>query len=71
MEYLPVEVNGNILSRLGAARDMVIASATCLKWREAWRVHLHTLSFNSSDWPIYHELTTSRLEILITRTIYS
>ncbi|XP_059646701.1 F-box/LRR-repeat protein At1g67190 [Cornus florida] len=69
MEYLPVEVIGNILSRLGAARDVVIASATCRKWREAWRNHLHTISFNSNDWTVYHDLTTSRLEILITQTI--
>lgn len=70
MENLPVEVIGNILSRLGAARDVVIASATCRKWREAWHNHLHTLSFNSNDWPVYHDLTTSRLEILITQTIF-
>lgn len=70
MENLPVEVIGNILSRLGAARDVVIASATCRKWREAWQNHLHTLSFNSNDWPVYHDLTTSRLEILITQTIF-
>lgn len=65
-----MEVIGNILSRLGSARDVVIASATCKKWREAWRNHLHTLSFNSCDWPHYHELTSSRLEILITQTIF-
>ncbi|RVW48113.1 F-box/LRR-repeat protein [Vitis vinifera] len=59
MENLPVEVVGNILSRLGAARDVVIASATCRKWREAWQNHLHTLSFNSNDWPVYHDLTTT------------
>lgn len=70
MEHLPVEVIGNILSRLGGARDVVIASATCQKWREACRKHLHTLSFNSHDWPVYHDLTTSRLEILITQTIF-
>ncbi|KAL6337010.1 hypothetical protein AAG906_036324 [Vitis piasezkii] len=70
MENLPVEVIGNILSRLGAARDVVIASATCRKWREAWQNHLRTLSFNSNDWPVYHDLTTSRLEILITQTIF-
>ncbi|KAK7267975.1 hypothetical protein RIF29_20656 [Crotalaria pallida] len=69
MEHLPVEVIGNILSHLGSARDVVIASATCRKWREAWRSHLHTLTFNSSDWPLYHELTPNRLEILITQTI--
>ncbi|XP_068661815.1 F-box/LRR-repeat protein At1g67190-like [Aristolochia californica] len=70
MEYLPVEVIGNILSRLAAARDVVIASATCKKWREACCNHLHSLSFNSNDWPVYHDLTTSRLEILITQTIF-
>ncbi|XAR60134.1 hypothetical protein NMG60_11033386 [Bertholletia excelsa] len=70
MECLPVEVIGNILSRLGAARDVVIASATCRKWREACRKHLHTLSFSSDDWPVYRDLTTTRLEILITQTIF-
>lgn len=70
MEYLPVEVVGNILSRLGAARDIVIASATCRKWQDAWRNHLHTLTFNSRDWPFYHEFSTDRLEILITQTIF-
>lgn len=70
MENLPVEVIGNILSHLRAARDVVIASSTCRKWREACRNHLHTLSFNSNDWPIYHDFTTSRLEIIITQTIF-
>lgn len=70
MEYLPVEVVGNILSLLGAARDIVIASATCRKWQDAWRNHLHTLTFNSRDWPFYHEFSTDRLEILITQTIF-
>lgn len=70
MDNLPVEVIGNILSQLGAAREVVIASAACRKWRQAWRNHLHTLVFNSNDWPVYHEITTSRLEILITQTIF-
>ncbi|KAK3010722.1 hypothetical protein RJ639_012124 [Escallonia herrerae] len=70
MEHLPVEVIGNILSCLGAARDVVIASATCRKWREAWRSHLHTLSFNSKHWPVYDDISTSRLEIIITQTIF-
>ncbi|KAI4348970.1 hypothetical protein L6164_009629 [Bauhinia variegata] len=70
MENLPVEVIGNILSQVGSARDVVIASATCKKWREAWRNHLHTLSFNSCDWPFYLELSPSKLEILITQTIF-
>ncbi|KAI9090789.1 hypothetical protein K1719_028642 [Acacia pycnantha] len=70
MESLPVEVIGNILSHVESARDVVIASTTCKKWREAWRNHLHTLSFNSNDWPIYLELTPRTLEILITQTIF-
>ncbi|XP_010415276.1 PREDICTED: F-box/LRR-repeat protein At1g67190-like [Camelina sativa] len=70
MDYLPVEVIGNILSRLGGARDVVIASATCRKWREGYRKHLQSLTFNSADWPFYRDLTTNRLEILITQTIF-
>lgn len=65
-----MEVIGNILSHLGAARDVVIASATCRKWREACRKHLHTLSFNSDDWPLYRDLDNRRLEIIITQTIF-
>ncbi|KAI5419029.1 F-box/LRR-repeat protein At1g67190 [Lathyrus oleraceus] len=70
MENIPVEVIGNILSHIGPAREAVIASSTCKKWREAWRSHLHTLSFNSCDWSVYHELTSDSLEILITQTIF-
>ncbi|KAG7950551.1 hypothetical protein I3843_13G119800 [Carya illinoinensis] len=70
MEHFPVEVVGNILSRIGAARDVVIASATCSKWREASCKYLHTLSFNSNDWPVYLDLPTSDLEILMTQTIF-
>lgn len=70
MEKLPVEVVGNILSHLGSARDVVIASATCRKWREACRKHLHTLSFNSDDWPLYRDIDNRRLEIIITQTIF-
>ncbi|XP_021761532.1 F-box/LRR-repeat protein At1g67190-like [Chenopodium quinoa] len=70
MDNLPVEVIGNILSQLGAARDVVIASTSCRKWREAWRNHLHSLLFDSSDWPLYHDFPQYRLEILITQTIF-
>lgn len=70
MEHLPVEVIGNILSHLGAARDVVIASTTCRKWREAFCTHLHSLSFSSNDWSVYRDLLTSRLEILITQTLF-
>ncbi|GMP40784.1 hypothetical protein CsSME_00011106 [Camellia sinensis var. sinensis] len=70
MEFLPVEVIGNILSHLGAARNVVIVSATCRKWREASRKQLQTLSFSSGDWPVYRDLSRSRLEILIIQTIF-
>lgn len=70
MDHVPVEVIGNILSHLGAARDVVIASTTCKKWRQACHKHLHMLSFNSDDWPVFRDLTTSRLEILITQTLF-
>ncbi|KAG6551417.1 hypothetical protein Mapa_007063 [Marchantia paleacea] len=69
MEGLPVEVIGNILSHLAAARDVVIASATCRKWREAVRRHLHTLCFSNTDWPGYRDHPTEDLEVLITQTI--
>ncbi|CAM8913430.1 unnamed protein product [Rhodiola kirilowii] len=71
MDDIPVEVIGNILSRLGDARDIVIASVTCRKWREAYRKHLHTLSFNSVGWPSYKLLTSpSTMETFITQTIF-
>nr|XP_016504549.1 PREDICTED: F-box/LRR-repeat protein At1g67190-like [Nicotiana tabacum] len=70
MEFFPVEVIGNILSRLEDARDVVIASFTCRKWQEAWRNHLHTLKFNSDDWPVYDERMTRRFEVIITQTIF-
>lgn len=70
MENLPVEVIGNILSHLGSAREVVIASSTCRKWRESFKKHLHTLCFSSDDCPVYRGLTTRRLEIIITQTIF-
>ncbi|CAM8916644.1 unnamed protein product [Rhodiola kirilowii] len=69
MDRIPVEVIGKILSGLGAARHIVIASATCRKWREACK-YLHTLSFSSVEWPRYEELSTTELEISITQTIF-
>ncbi|PKU64426.1 F-box/LRR-repeat protein At1g67190 [Dendrobium catenatum] len=70
MDNLPVEVVGNILSHLGSARKVVVASSTCRKWRESFRKHLHTLCFSSDDFPAYRDLTTRRLEIIITQTIF-
>ncbi|XP_058737036.1 F-box/LRR-repeat protein At1g67190-like [Vicia villosa] len=70
MENIPVEVIGNILSHIRSARNNVVASSTCKKWRQAWRSHFHTLSFNSCDWPVYHDFTSDTLEILITQTIF-
>lgn len=70
MDDLPVEVIGNVLSQLKAARAVVVASTTCRKWREAWKKHLRALSFDSNDWPMFHDISTTKLEILITQTIF-
>ncbi|KAL9228578.1 hypothetical protein vseg_004141 [Gypsophila vaccaria] len=70
MENIPVEVIGNILSRLGAAKDVMRASVTCRKWRDAFCSHLHSLTFNFNDSPVYCDLLTSQIEIIITVTIF-
>ncbi|KAK8921699.1 F-box/LRR-repeat protein [Platanthera zijinensis] len=70
MENLPVEVIGNILSRIGSAREIIVASSTCRKWRESFRKHLHTLSFSDEDCPVFRDLMTRRIEIIITQTIF-
>lgn len=70
MDDLPVEVIGNILSQLKAARDVVVASMTCQKWREAWKKHLRALSFDSNDLSTHHGFNTTELEIIITQTIF-
>ncbi|KAI5003690.1 hypothetical protein ZWY2020_030850 [Hordeum vulgare] len=46
----------------------MVSSAVCRKWREACRKHLHSLSFNSDDFP--RDMTTRQLEIIITQTIF-
>ncbi|CAM8913426.1 unnamed protein product [Rhodiola kirilowii] len=72
MDRIPVEVIGKILSGLGHARHIVIASVTCRKWLEAYHKHLHTLSFDSVGWPSYKWTTTSpsTMETFITQTIF-
>ncbi|VFQ74473.1 unnamed protein product [Cuscuta campestris] len=71
VEKLPVEVIGEILSCVGVARDVIRASLTCRKWREAYLKHLRTLSFNvADDDRVYRELPISDLEMLITETLY-
>lgn len=70
MESLPIEVIGSILSRLAAARDVVVASATCRKWLEARRKHLRSLSFSVGDWSGYRDYGSSQAGIWITQTIF-
>ncbi|VFQ81407.1 unnamed protein product [Cuscuta campestris] len=71
VEEVPLEVIGDILSRVGVARDVIRASLTCSKWREAYLKHLHTLSFNvDDDDRVYRELPTCDLEMLITKTLF-
>lgn len=65
-----MEVIGNILSRIGSAREIIVASSSCRKWRESFRKHLHTLSFSDEDCPVFRDLMTRRIEIIITQTIF-
>jgi hypothetical protein len=43
MEDFPVQVIGTILSHIAAVKQVVRASGTCRKWREAARNHLQTV----------------------------
>jgi hypothetical protein len=67
MEAFPVEVIGKILSHIGVVEQVVSASGTCRKWREAARSHLHCLScrWRPQGWCV----TTEDLEVLLTETI--
>lgn len=69
MDSLPIEVVGIILSHVASARDVVAASVTCRKWREAARHHLRKLVFALADWPSYRDLPVSQCEIIMTETI--
>lgn len=70
VDKLPLEIIGDILSRVEVARDVIRASLTRRKWREAYRKHLHALSFNvDDDDRVFRELPTSDLEMLITKTL--
>jgi hypothetical protein len=71
MEAFPVEVIGKILSHIGVVEQVVRASGTCRKWREAARSHLHCLSYRwrPQGSSVYETLTTEDLEVLLTETI--
>ncbi|XP_074289267.1 F-box/LRR-repeat protein At1g67190-like [Silene latifolia] len=69
MDNLPVEVVGNILSRLEAANDVVRASSTCRKWRIAFRYYLRSLKFHFDDSPAYFK-TENEIGNFITKTIF-
>ncbi|VFQ74480.1 unnamed protein product [Cuscuta campestris] len=69
-EKLPLEVIGDILSRVRVARDVIKASLTCKKWREAYRKHLHALSFDVADFEFpKYQGSVPDIEMLITKTI--
>ncbi|KAH8935131.1 hypothetical protein BDL97_17G012900 [Sphagnum fallax] len=70
MEDFPVQVIGTILSHIAAVKQVVRASGTCRKWREAARNHLQTKRCDcGKSSPVYKSLTTARLEVLLTETI--
>jgi hypothetical protein len=63
-------VIGTILSHIAAVKQVVRASGTCRKWREAARNHLQTMRCDCrKSSPVYKSLTTARLEVLLTETI--
>jgi len=64
IEGFPVGVIGKILSHVGDVKDVVRASMTCRKWREALR-HLYTLRVTCNH-PVFR---TEKLEFLLTDTI--
>jgi hypothetical protein len=70
IEEFPVEVTGKILSHISAVEQVVRASGTCRKWREAARNHLLTLRCDCRKRsPVYKNLTSIDLEVSLTETI--
>ncbi|XP_010554957.1 PREDICTED: F-box/LRR-repeat protein At1g67190-like [Tarenaya hassleriana] len=69
MENLPVELIGNILSHLDNARDVVIASTTSKRWREAYHHHLHQIAFVHRVHPFPWFYDTRDIERVITHTL--
>ncbi len=64
MEEFPVELIGKMLSHIAAVDQVVRASGTCRKWREAARNHLLTLRCDCRKRsPVYKNLTSVDLEV--------
>ncbi|RAL45665.1 hypothetical protein DM860_009529 [Cuscuta australis] len=71
VEKIPLEVIGDILSRVRIARDVIRASLTCKKWREAYCKHLHALSFGLSSFKFPKgQDSIPDIELLITNMMY-
>lgn len=71
IDHIPVEVIGHILSLIGAAHHVVIASFTCRKWRQAFCNYLHTLTFDDDkDRTVYARFSSTEIQTLITKTIF-
>ncbi|VFQ81400.1 unnamed protein product [Cuscuta campestris] len=71
VEKIPLEVIGDILSRVRIARDGIRASLTCKKWREAYCKHLHALSFGVSSFKFPKgQNSVPDIELLITNMMY-
>ncbi|CAK9860304.1 unnamed protein product [Sphagnum jensenii] len=70
MEDFPVQVIGTILSHIAAGKQVVRASGTCRKWREAAHNHLQTMRCDCrKSSSVYKSLIAARLEVLFTETI--
>ncbi|VFQ74476.1 unnamed protein product [Cuscuta campestris] len=71
VEKLPLEILGDILSRVRVARDVIKASLTCKKWREAYCKHLRALSFDIADFKVVNDQDpVPRIELFITKAIF-
>ncbi|KAL8111978.1 hypothetical protein AgCh_019614 [Apium graveolens] len=71
MGHIPVEVIGHVLSLIGDAHHVVIASMTCRKWRQAFYNYLHTLKFDDhSEHIVYGRFSGTEIETLICNTIF-
>lgn len=72
VDFLPEQVIGIILSYVASARDVVMASTTCRKWRKAASHHLHSLSFVELDFCSESKgsLSTGEQQLRITEAVF-
>ncbi|XP_058099866.1 F-box/LRR-repeat protein At1g67190-like [Magnolia sinica] len=68
MENLPIDVIQCILTRVEAARDVVMVCVTSRSWQQAFRTH-HSLHFIYDNWAGYRSLHPHQLEMYIDQAV--